>query len=115
MFDGLEAADGAAELDARLGVVDRQLEPALGAADLFGGQRNARTIANARQHVGALGKKDPNSAVAEVVQVLVWQALMLENFDFNEFQAVLDDLTMALDTHLDQLKTWGIALQRPEA
>src|SRR6266550_3871298 len=38
VLDGLEAADGPAELDADLGVVDRHVEALLGAAHLLGGQ-----------------------------------------------------------------------------
>lgn len=48
-----------------------------------------RQYNKARAHFQALGKAFPNSAVAEVIEVLVWQALMLENFDFkyeNQYQ-----------------------------
>lgn len=35
-------------------------------------------------------------------------ALQLENLDTNEFQAVLDDIAMNLDHHLEQLSDWGL-------
>ena len=39
-------------------------------------------------------------------QVVLSGAQEAENLDLNEFQAVLDDMTMALDNHLDQLTPW---------
>ena len=44
VLDGLEAADGPAELDPRLGVLDRGVEHVLGPADLLGGQRHGGEV-----------------------------------------------------------------------
>lgn len=38
--------------------------------------------------------------------VVLSGAQELENLDLNEFQAVLDDITMALDNHQNRLGTW---------
>ena len=40
-------------------------------------------------------------------QIVLSGAQEAENLDLNEFQAVLDDMTMALDNHLDQLTPWN--------
>ncbi len=40
-------------------------------------------------------------------RVVLSGAQALENLDLNEFQAVLDDMTMALDRHLPQLTAWN--------
>ena len=39
-------------------------------------------------------------------RVVLSGAQELENLDLNEFQAVIDDMTMALDRHLPQLQAW---------
>lgn len=41
-------------------------------------------------------------------QLVLSGALQIENLDANEFQAVIDDLTMTLDTHLDKLSAWKL-------
>ena len=41
-------------------------------------------------------------------RVVLSGAQELQNLDLNEFQAVLDDMTMALDTHLATLSAWGV-------
>lgn len=41
-------------------------------------------------------------------------ALQTENLDANEFQGVIDDLTMNLDTHLEKLSGWKLGA-RPTA
>ena len=41
-------------------------------------------------------------------------ALQTENLDGNEFQAIIDDLTMTLDNHLDKLADWKLG-ERPTA
>ncbi|MCA9651709.1 MAG: hypothetical protein H6712_10625 [Myxococcales bacterium] len=40
-------------------------------------------------------------------RVVLSGAQQLENLDFNEFQAMIDDMCMALDNHWDKLATWG--------
>jgi hypothetical protein len=35
-------------------------------------------------------------------------ALQSENLDANEFQAIIDDLTMTLDNHLEKLSNWNL-------
>ncbi|MCB9706695.1 MAG: YbjN domain-containing protein [Myxococcales bacterium] len=39
-------------------------------------------------------------------QILLSGAHPLENLDYNEFQAMIDDMSMGLDRHLDQLAPW---------
>lgn len=41
-------------------------------------------------------------------RVMLSGAQQLENLDFNEFQAMLDDMCMALDRHWDRLAPWGL-------
>ncbi len=41
-------------------------------------------------------------------QVVLSAALQIERLDIDEFLAVLDDMTMALDTHLDKLSDWKL-------
>lgn len=41
-------------------------------------------------------------------QVVLSAALQIEHLDVNELLAVLDDMTMALDTHLDKLADWKL-------
>lgn len=48
-------------------------------------------------------------------QVVLSGAQQLENLDFNEFQAMLDDMCMALDRHWDQLSPWGLKRSRATA
>ena len=40
-------------------------------------------------------------------QVVLSGAMQVENLDFNEFQAMIDDMCMALDRHWDKLAPWG--------
>jgi hypothetical protein len=40
-------------------------------------------------------------------KVVLSGAQQLENLDFNEFQAMIDDMCMALDKHWDRLAPWG--------
>ncbi len=42
-------------------------------------------------------------------KVMLSGAQQLENLDFNEFQAMIDDMCMALDNHWDKLSKWGTA------
>ena len=39
-------------------------------------------------------------------KIVLSGAQELENLDLNEFQAVIDDMTMALDRHMPQLSPW---------
>jgi len=39
-------------------------------------------------------------------QILLSGAHPLENLDYNEFQAMVDDISMSLDRHLDELSPW---------
>ncbi|EDM74315.1 hypothetical protein PPSIR1_32275 [Plesiocystis pacifica SIR-1] len=50
-------------------------------------------------------------------RVMLSGALETENLDENEFRAVMDDIAMALDQHLDTLTRWqlGAAAATPEA
>lgn len=41
-------------------------------------------------------------------KVVLSGAQQLENLDFNEFQAMIDDICMALDNHWDRLAPWGL-------
>lgn len=41
-------------------------------------------------------------------KVVLSGAQQLENLDFNEFQAMIDDMCMALDNHWDKLAPWGL-------
>jgi hypothetical protein len=51
-----------------------------------------------------------SSYALEAGRVVLSGAQPLENLDLNEFQAVLDDMTMALDTHSDTLGKWNIGV-----
>lgn len=46
--------------------------------------------------------------------VVLAGALQLESLDFNEFQAMVDDMSMALDNHYDKLSPW-MASHAPDA
>jgi hypothetical protein len=46
-------------------------------------------------------------------KVVLSGAQQLENLDFNEFQAVIDDMCMALDNHWDKLAKWGTPASKP--
>lgn len=39
-------------------------------------------------------------------QVVLSGAQQLEDLDYNEFQAMIEDMVMAIDSHLDQLAPW---------
>lgn len=41
-------------------------------------------------------------------KIVLSGAQQLENLDFNEFQAMIDDMCMALDNHWDKLAPWGL-------
>ncbi len=41
--------------------------------------------------------------------VVLSGAMQVENLDFNEFQAMIDDMSMALDKHWDKLAPWGLS------
>ncbi len=47
-------------------------------------------------------------------QIMLSGAHQLEDLDFSEFQAMIEDMAMALDSHLDQLAQWR-ASAAPEA
>jgi hypothetical protein len=49
-----------------------------------------------------------NSYAIEGERVVLSGALQTENLDHNEFQAIIDDLTMSLDQHLDKLSDWKL-------
>lgn len=46
-------------------------------------------------------------------RVVLSGAQQLENLDFNEFQAMIDDMCMALDNHWDRLSPWGLQRKPP--
>lgn len=46
-------------------------------------------------------------------KVVLSGAQQLENLDFNEFQAMIDDICMALDNHWDKLAKWGTPASKP--
>ena len=54
-----------------------------------------------------------NAYAIEGANLVLSGALQTENLDANEFQAIIDDLTMTLDNHLDKLSDWN--LDRPTA
>lgn len=57
-----------------------------------------------------------NAYAIEGERVVLSCVLQAENLDPNEFQAVIDDLTMTLDNHLDKLSNWKLsARSTPEA
>ena len=47
-------------------------------------------------------------------KVVLSGAQQLENLDFNEFQAMIDDMCMALDNHWDKLSPWGLQSKQAE-
>lgn len=47
-------------------------------------------------------------------KIVLSGAQQLENLDFNEFQAMIDDMCMALDKHWDKLSPWGLQ-RKPKA
>jgi hypothetical protein len=49
-----------------------------------------------------------NAYAIEGERVVLSGALQTEHLDANEFQAILDDLTMTLDQHLDKLVDWKL-------
>jgi len=59
-----------------------------------------------------------NAYAIEGERVVLSGALQTENLDANEFQAIIDDLTMTLDNHLDKLADWQLderPAERPTA
>jgi hypothetical protein len=57
----------------------------------------------------AYALEQPNSEDSRgTQQVVLSAALQLDRLDVNELLAVLDDMTMALDTHLDKLSDWKL-------
>jgi hypothetical protein len=49
-----------------------------------------------------------NAYAIENSRLLLSGALQTENLDANEFQAIIDDMTMTLDEHLDKLSDWKL-------
>jgi len=47
-----------------------------------------------------------NSYAINGSRLVLSAALQTENLDANEFQAVIDDLTLNLDNHLEKLSNW---------
>jgi hypothetical protein len=39
-------------------------------------------------------------------QIVLSGSQPLENLDYNEFQAIVDDISMSLDRHLEELSAW---------
>jgi hypothetical protein len=56
-----------------------------------------------------------NAYAIEDAQLVLSGALQTENLDANEFQAVIDDLTMTIDNHLEKLSDWGLDPTTAEA
>jgi hypothetical protein len=54
---------------------------------------------------GAFGIEDDS--------VVIVHALELENLDFNELQAVIDDVSMAISKHYASLSRWNVHEQPP--
>lgn len=50
-----------------------------------------------------------NAYAIEGERLVLSGALQLANLDANEFQAVIDDLTMTLDHHLEKLSHWKLS------
>lgn len=48
-------------------------------------------------------------------KVMLSGAQQLENLDFNEFQAMIDDMCMAVDKHWDKLAKWGMSASESKA
>ncbi len=49
-----------------------------------------------------------NAYAIEGSRLVLSGALQTENLDANEFQAVIDDLTMTLDHHIEKLSDWNL-------
>ena len=47
--------------------------------------------------------------LSAVLAVVITHALDLENLDFNEFQAVIDDVAMAISKHYPVLSKFRVA------
>ena len=56
-----------------------------------------------------------NAYAIEDRSLVLTGALQSENLDANEFQAIIDDLTMTLDNHLEKLSTWKLPRSSAEA
>ena len=64
VLDGLEAADGPAELDPLPGVADRHVERGLGRTDLLGGDQDADQVQDLVQRLrGRVGQRDGGRGV----------------------------------------------------
>lgn len=50
-----------------------------------------------------------NAYAIEGERLVLSGALQTENLDANEFQAIIDDLTMTLDPHLEKLSNWKLS------
>lgn len=50
-----------------------------------------------------------NAYAIEGERLVLSGALQTENLDANEFQAIIDDLTMTLDNHLEKLSNWKLS------
>lgn len=48
-------------------------------------------------------------------QIVLSGAYQVENLDFGEFQAMIDDMSLSLDTHLGKLDPWRSASAQQEA
>ena len=48
-------------------------------------------------------------------RIVLTGAQELQNLDYNEFQAVVDDMTMAKDTHQQKLSSWATDTSEAEA
>ena len=49
-----------------------------------------------------------NAYAIEGERLVLSGALQLDNLDANQFHAVIDDLTMTLDNHLEKLSNWKL-------
>lgn len=56
-----------------------------------------------------------NAYAIEDSRLMLSGALQTENLDANEFQAVIDDLTLNLDNHLEKLADWKLVRPSAEA
>lgn len=56
-----------------------------------------------------------NAYAIEGSRLMLSGALQTENLDANEFQAVIDDLTLNLDNHLEKLADWKLVRPSAEA
>jgi len=62
--------------------------------------RNLLTLNTSEMIHGAFGMEGDS--------IVIVHALELENLDFNEFQAVIDDVSMAISKHYPTLSRWNV-------